>query len=154
MDVLRVWGSILGSFSSWNPHQNPYKNQLLFYSKNHRKLIRKWPHFGRGEGVQRTSFSLPEPLLGSAWRPRGPRTVPEEAQIPPREPKAPKNHRMQRKIIETSLKNHRKSIEKALKHHLKLIKKSQNNHRTIIEQSLKNHFKNLSKCHRNQPQKP
>ena len=39
-----------------------------------------------GRGVIRTSFSLPEPLLGSTWRPRGARNAPKEAQTPPGEP--------------------------------------------------------------------
>ena len=96
--------------------------------------------------------------LNPCWGQPGARGAPGPPQRRPRY--RPESRMLQKiienhgKIIETSLKNHRASIDKALKHHLKIIKKSQKNHRTIIEQSLKNHAKHLSKCHRNQPQKP
>ena len=146
MDFLMVFGSILASFSTENPYQTPYKNQCLFYSKNHRNFIRKLAHFG---GVQRTSFSLPEPLLDSAWRPRGPQNAPEEAQTPPREPKAPKSLKNHRKIIENPLKNHWKIIEKSLKQHWNIIENSigisLKNQRNIIENSLENHWNSTEK---------
>ena len=70
------------------------------------KLMQKWPQIESPRGVQRTSFSLPEPLLGSAWRPRDPRNAAEEAQTPLREPEALKIIKNHRKIIEKPQKNH------------------------------------------------
>ena len=67
----------------------------------------KWPHFGRPMGIQRARFSLPEPLLGAPWHPRGPQGAPGDAQPPSREPNTPKlepkttqNHRKWHKIHE------------------------------------------------------
>ena len=55
---------------------------MRFQWHNVAKITKKLSKSVTPGGVQRTNFSLLEPLLGAPWRPRGPQSAPGEAQRP------------------------------------------------------------------------
>ena len=74
---------------------------MRFQSKKETaKLKQKLPQFGSPGGVQRTRFSLTEPLLRTPWRPRRPRSAPGEALIPSKAQKVTKCISNPFKIVE------------------------------------------------------